>query len=126
MIKSINYIKTSQSVDERMHKCPFYGLFMFDSLLIDQQGNQCPLIEGSYSPCQMEYNGKSPSWEDCCFNNLANEKGIEKIASSFYVSTERAPDYLTPLRKQVITNITNFVRSIFGRNKIKPRIPFKV
>jgi len=76
------------------HACPFYGFFMTEEIpiLMDQQGNQCPLIRGSYSPCQMETRGQTPNWNDCPFNNEENREVLERIASSYKV----APKELWP------------------------------
>ena len=48
-------------------------------MLIDQHGNQCPLITGSYSPCQMEKGGQIPNWEECPFNNEKTRGAIAKV-----------------------------------------------
>src|SRR3989344_1587013 len=62
-------------------KCPFYGFHLplmprNANLLIDSFGNQCALIQGSYSPCKMEINGEQPSWEECTLYEEHNKKTL--------------------------------------------------
>lgn len=64
------------------HRCPFYGFYLACKckLFIDQGGNQCSLIAGSYSPCQMEIRGKTLDWDKCSFfNHKENEMGVQEI-----------------------------------------------
>lgn len=45
-------------------KCPFYGLYRVDNVMIDQSGNQCALKAG-YVPCFMEVSGMDPDFMNC-------------------------------------------------------------
>lgn len=75
----ISFPEKPKSVTKQRHKCPFYGFHMTYGLLIDQSGNQCALIEDSYSPCQMEIDNQTPNWDECLLNNEQNKSGVELI-----------------------------------------------
>ena len=67
--------------DKIRTKCPFYG-FGFNRVLEvmkDSGGNQCAIITGSYSPCQMEMAEQTPSWSECPFNTEAVRDGLAGI-----------------------------------------------
>lgn len=107
-------------IDKRMYKCPFYGFHMAPGMLLDSHGNQCALIDG-YSPC-VRIPEEIPSWENCCYNNSANESKIEKIANSFKVFTDRMPKDLInpPFLDRVVNYLSKFVNKVFlGRNIIE-------
>jgi len=63
--------------------CPFYGFYKTGSIFMDQEGNQCPLILNSYSPCQMEIDRINPDWEKCLLNNPKFMSQLEKFAEVF-------------------------------------------
>jgi hypothetical protein len=64
----------------RRHKCPYYGFFKtHGSLLLDQNGNQCALIENRYVPCQMEKKGFAPNWNKCPLKCDVNSKVISEL-----------------------------------------------
>jgi len=68
------------------YKCPFYGFsHPFFKGIMDQYGNQCSLITGSYSPCQMEFAKQTPEWEKCPFINKGNGEELETIKKTFHV-----------------------------------------
>lgn len=65
------------------YKCPFYGFsHPLGGFFIDQDGNQCPLCTGSFSPCQMQRAGQIPNWENCPFNSEENKEGIKAVIAS--------------------------------------------
>jgi hypothetical protein len=47
--------------------CPFYGFYFSINvgIMVPQHGNQCSLIQDSYSPCQMEMQKQAPDWINC-------------------------------------------------------------
>ncbi len=69
------------------HACPFYGFAMVGKtpILMDQKGNQCPLIRNSYSPCQMEVNDRTPNWNDCPLNSEENSVLVERIEREYKI-----------------------------------------
>lgn len=64
---------------KKRHPCPFYGFSGMFGTMIDQHGNQCALITGSYNPCQMEIQGQEPNWYKCPFNTEENRKKSEEL-----------------------------------------------
>jgi hypothetical protein len=50
--------------------CRFYGFHAVkeNQILVAQGGNQCALVEASYSPCCMEIKGQQPEWATCPLN----------------------------------------------------------
>ena len=83
-------------------KCPFYG---FDAVagvrvFVDSEGNQCPFVTKSYSPCAMEVDGKDPCWDDCSFYNTeGNVPIIETLLNSRTISPRELDESSVPLRK---------------------------
>lgn len=62
--------------------CPLYGRYFSPRFgLVPQNGNRCPLITNSYSPCQREIQGEVPDLEKCSLNNPKNRKRIEEMLS---------------------------------------------
>ncbi|MDD5606197.1 MAG: hypothetical protein PHR51_02670 [Patescibacteria group bacterium] len=45
--------------------------------MLHSGGNQCAIITGSYSPCQMEVAGEMPNWDECPFQR---QRGPELLA----------------------------------------------
>jgi len=54
-------------------RCPFYGFNGMFGVMMDSEGNQCALINDSYSPCQMEIQDQRPDWTRC---NLLRDNAI--------------------------------------------------
>lgn len=69
----------------KKYQCPFYGFsFLEKDVLMDQSANRCALIRDSFSPCQMEYYGNPPNWNECSFN----KKTVEKLFGSCIILPE--------------------------------------
>ena len=74
---------------ENRYQCPFYGFYLSQiRTLVNQNGNQCALIVGSYGPCKMEFEKETPNWNECPFNNTEHKKLIEEIVNSCTVFPE--------------------------------------
>lgn len=71
--------------DKERHPCPFYGFYLspIGGALLDQEGNQCALIKGSYSPCQMEMQKQTPDWNECSYNCEKNKSNIRTISRKY-------------------------------------------
>jgi hypothetical protein len=52
-------------IEIKRHPCPFYGFFGGMGVMMDQEGNQCALIQDSYSPCPMQMNNETPDYQKC-------------------------------------------------------------
>lgn len=64
------------------HRCPFYGFALAPAtggVLLDQQGDQCPLIVGRCSPCAMEMEGDTPDWDRCRFFNTETHRPLVEV-----------------------------------------------
>ena len=66
------------NVEIKRKSCPFYGFHPIMGRFLDSEGNQCPLIKGSYSPCQMEIGGLETNWDKCEFNTLQMRNSIQE------------------------------------------------
>jgi hypothetical protein len=66
--------------------CPFYGRALYGThypqpnrppfILFNQHGNQCAIITGSHSPCQMEMQDKEPDWQKCALVRQLRDEPI--------------------------------------------------
>lgn len=70
---------------KRRERCPFYGFHLLADLLIDSEGNQCPLIINRYSPCRMEVQNIKPNWDFCAFNTRETSQRLEEVSDSIKV-----------------------------------------
>ena len=64
---------------KQRHKCPFYGFHFAMGLFMDSQGNQCAMMNDSYSPCRMEIAAKTPAWEQCPLNNRGRRAIVQAM-----------------------------------------------
>jgi len=81
--------------EQPRYACPFYGLYMFDQLFLDQKGNQCALMDMG-RVCIMEHYEQTPDWRLCrTFNNNRNKDSVAQM-----LDLGRAcPDEFNPMNK---------------------------
>lgn len=96
--------------------CPFRGFNSVPPVLLDSAGNQCGLLAGAFSPCQMEIEGKIPCWEDCHFNSEDNKAFIGLIIRTWRIfpqefrSTDGGPDKGIPFKQWWDYIFSNFTK----------------
>lgn len=88
----VNFLRKSEGTkelkpyfDKERPPCPFYGFHAWQSMFMDQTGNQCALLIDSYSPCQMEVRNQKTDWNKCPFNTPETRQKLEEISQEVIV-----------------------------------------
>ncbi len=75
-------------------QCPFYGFYPvhhhdYSNFLYENKSNQCSLIKGAHSPCQMEMRNETPCWKRCSLNSQENEtRVLELLAEGIVLKSD--------------------------------------